>query len=156
MKNMVFKIKNILSPNKKYLFMRKLNLLLFAFTLLSFAGFSQNSQNKVASLENLTSFVPSSLTPEGDTLYTIRFAVNLIDTVNLNKIHVKIGSTFKGNDIFDGNHYVYTQTQSDTIFSRDGLRLQGNAGDHLLGIYFYEITVEDFQGVKYTPYIRQQ
>lgn len=136
--------------------MRKLNLLLFAFTLLSFVGFSQNSQNKVASLENLTSIVPSLLTPEGDTLYNIRFAVNLIDTVNINKINVKIGSTFKGNDIYEGSHFIYTQTQSDTTLTREGLRLVGNAGDHFHGLYFYEVTVEDFQGIEYTPYIRQQ
>ncbi len=137
--------------------MKNLNSLLFIiFIALSFSGVSQNNQSKVASLENLTSFVPSSLTPQGDTLYNIRFAVNLIDTVNVNKIHVKIGSTFKGNDIFEGNHYVYTQAQSDTTFTREGLRLTGNAGDHFQGVYFYEVTVEDFQGIKYTPYIRQQ
>lgn len=131
-------------------------LLLFSFTLLSISGFSQNNQNKVASIENLTSFVSYSLAPEGDTLYNIRFAVNLIDTVNINKINVKIGSTFKGNDIYEGSHYIYTQTQSDTTLTREGLRLIGNAGDHVNGLYFYEVTVEDFQGIEYPPYIRQQ
>jgi hypothetical protein len=118
--------------------------------------FSQSTTQKVASLENLTSIMPAALTPQGDTLYNIRFAVNLIDTVNVNKINVKVGTTFNGNDIYEGNYYIYEPALSDTSITRDGLRLTGDAGAHFQGVYFYKVTAEDFQGTPYTPYIKQQ
>lgn len=134
--------------------MKKLTLILLV--LVSITSFSQNQQVKVASLENLTSAIPTTYTLVGDTLYNIEFGVNLVDTININKINVKIGSTYNSNDIYEANYYLYDQALSDSTFSREGLRLIGNAGEHFQGVYFYKITVEDFQGVQYTPYIRQQ
>lgn len=133
----------------------KLTILLL-FIFISFFGYTQTQQNKVGSLGNLTSNIPTTISASGDTLYSIRFSINLVDTINMNKIKVKVGNTFQGNELFEGDYYVYGTSTSNAAFTRNGLELIGDIGNFEQGVYFYQITVEDFQGVAYTPFIRQQ
>lgn len=114
------------------------------------------SQTRVIS--SSSSFELKEVTMQSDTLYNLSFEINLQDTINIKKVNVKVGSSFKGNEIFDGDYIFYPETgeQSDTKISRDFFKIKGQNIETIPGLYFYTITVEDFQGVKATPFIKQQ
>lgn len=142
----------------KHPFKTKYILYIFLMTI-SISYYSQNQPTKVASIESLTYLQQPTFNQNGDTLYKIKFAINLVDSINLDKINVKIGSTYNGNDIFEGNFNFYSNQTSDTTFTRNQLRIVGDvggAGEYSPGIYFYKVTVEDFQGLQYPSYIKQQ
>jgi hypothetical protein len=95
-------------------------------------------------LDSLTN--PMSLLTPNDTLL-LSLSILLVDTANLSKIHVKLGTTLGGDDLFT-NTYTYDSTPAGSLtYFRDRALMTLGMGTHLnSGIFYCEIKLEDSMG----------
>lgn len=94
---------------------------------------------------------PMGLLTPSDTL-RLSVSVLLVDTNNLSKIHVKLGTTLGGNELLE-NTYTYDLTSAGSLsYFRDRELMTLGMGNHLnSGIFYCEIKLEDNAGHFSTP-----
>lgn len=102
-------------------------------------------------------FTQSGINTSGDTTYLMNFDVLLKDTINLKKVNISIGSTYKGNDIYSGTYYFYPENgeTTDEELSREFMKISGKSILVQPGRFFYRVEAVDFQNNTSTPYNKQ-
>jgi hypothetical protein len=79
-----------------------------------------------------------------DTIWVKTYHFHLSDTANISKIHLKMGTTLGGTEVFD---YVFDFDQTDSLpigfhYERNGMDIDFRVSGYAFGFYFYEAQLE--------------
>jgi len=80
-----------------------------------------------------------------DTIWGKKYIVSLDDTNDVAKIHLKMGTTSGGGEVYSKT-ILYDQTSNLPIgftYSREGDSIEIKAGGYSYGFYYYEVKLED-------------
>ena len=137
--------------------MKKSIILFTTIILLGIQSFGQTSK-----INGITSQYQKldSINTQGDTLFDLYVTVHLIDTLNISKVTIALGSSYEGNQVLNG---VYNWYYSDSLstpsvisYNRRWGMISFKIENVIPSILFYKANTMDFQSVLGTPYIRQQ
>lgn len=99
-------------------------------------------------------FIPNMNTLSGtDTSYFHKIELTLLDTVNISKIGVKIGSSSGLGDVEDYNFTFDIDTFLPTGYAyyRDGNEVHLTLNEHLTGNFYFEVKLIDTNGISTIP-----
>ncbi len=123
----------------------KLSFGIFVFLLVTVSKVkSQSFSYTVKCIENI---MPVN---DFDTIYSHQCILDLNDTINIDSIRVKIGSTLQSNDVLD---YAFVFDQSTFLpeglaYYRKKARVTLELGNHLEGDFYYRVSIIDTLGVE--------
>ncbi|MFZ7114433.1 MAG: hypothetical protein ACO1G9_03555 [Bacteroidota bacterium] len=126
---------------------KRTTILVFVCCLFFFPTFNCSAQNTypVLSMDLTTEAIGNHLTSDSlplmtdTTIFDVGMNVNLYDTLNIEEIEVKIGSTSGGSDIFSRS-FVYDVSGSlgsGVSYSRDEYKIHLGLGSHMQMLDYY-------------------
>jgi hypothetical protein len=80
-----------------------------------------------------------------DTIWAKTYHFTLTDTNNISKIHIKMGTTLSGSEVFS---YVFDYDQTTNLpigfhYARNGMEITLKVSGYSYGYYYYEAKLED-------------
>jgi len=120
--------------------------------LLSYKSYSQNNLNNFE--YQITYVTTGDINLQGDSIYARECGITISDTVNISKIHVKIGSDENLSDILNYS-FLFDNTIGlplGLVYFREENRIQLQIYEtQTSDRYFYEVILEDIYGNLSTP-----
>ena len=93
-----------------------------------------------------------------DSVFEVTYVITLSDTVDVHKIHVRMGTTKQGKEVFSGS-FVFdreTEVPEGSAYRREINKLFLTLTEYPLEQrYFHWVQLEDHNGQRSKPYIKQ-
>lgn len=126
-------------------------------------SFHLHAQSAVTDLKIKSQPVQNQSVQNHDSLYTVHFLITLSDTLNIDEIKVRVGTTIGSRDVasatvdFQAGKVKSGKNRHSKHYDRKGTVIDLEAGNMRLGRHlFYTVILVDFQGKESEPFIVQR